>query len=61
MTDSAGGTAESAPVGITVTAEASVVANPATLTVAQGSTGTYAVKLSEAPSSNVTVTTTRTA
>lgn len=61
VTDSAGGTAESAPVGITVAAEASVVANPATLTIAQGSTATYAVKLSEAPSSNVTVTTARTA
>ncbi|MFG1855169.1 glycoside hydrolase family 48 protein [Actinomadura geliboluensis] len=61
VTDSAGGTAESAPVGITVAAEASVVANPATLTIAQGSTAAYAVKLSEAPSSNVTVTTARTA
>ncbi|MFA1543106.1 glycoside hydrolase family 48 protein [Actinomadura monticuli] len=60
VTDSAGGTAESAPVGITVTAEASIVASPATLTVAQGSTATYAVKLSEAPSSDVTVTTART-
>ncbi|MFF4234703.1 glycoside hydrolase family 48 protein [Actinomadura geliboluensis] len=61
VTDSAGGTAESAPVGITVAAEASVVANPATLTIAQGSAAAYAVKLSEAPSSNVTVTTARTA
>ncbi|WP_433469275.1 glycoside hydrolase family 48 protein [Spirillospora sp. CA-128828] len=61
VTDSTGATAESAPVGITVTAEASVVASPATLTVAQGAKATYAVKLSEAPSANVTVTTTRTA
>ncbi|MEU8345516.1 glycoside hydrolase family 48 protein [Spirillospora sp. NPDC048832] len=61
VTDSAGGTAESAPVGITVAAEASVVAGPSKLTVAQGSTATFAVKLSEAPSSDVTVTTARTA
>lgn len=61
VTDSDGVTAESAPVGVTVTAEASVVASPSALTVAQGATATYGVKLSEAPSGNVTVTTTRTA
>ncbi|MEU8803678.1 glycoside hydrolase family 48 protein [Spirillospora sp. NPDC048819] len=60
-TDSNGATAESTPVGITVTAEASVVASPAALTVAQGATAAYGVKLTEAPSANVTVTTTRTA
>ncbi|WP_243716983.1 glycoside hydrolase family 48 protein [Actinomadura darangshiensis] len=61
VTDSTGATAESAPVGVTVAAGATVVASPATLTVAQGAKATYAVKLSEAPSSNVTVTTARTA
>ncbi|WP_244938624.1 glycoside hydrolase family 48 protein [Actinomadura madurae] len=61
VTDSTGATAESAPVGVTVTAEASVVASPAALTIAQGATATYAVRLSEAPSSDVTVTTSRTA
>ncbi|GAA0560341.1 glycoside hydrolase family 48 protein [Actinomadura livida] len=60
-TDSNGATGESTPVGITVTAEASVVASPAALTVAQGSTATFGVRLSEAPSGDVTVTTTRTA
>ncbi|MGI5202020.1 glycoside hydrolase family 48 protein [Spirillospora sp. CA-108201] len=61
VTDSAGATAESAPVGVTVTAAASVVASPAALTVAQGAKAAYAVKLSQAPSAAVTVTTTRTA
>jgi hypothetical protein len=61
VTDSTGATAESAPVGVTVTAAASVVASPAALTVAQGAKAAYAVKLSQAPSATVTVTTTRTA
>lgn len=61
VTDSTGATAESAPVGVTVTAAASVVASPTALTVAQGAKAAYAVKLSEAPSGSVTVTTTRTA
>ncbi|MFD0689309.1 glycoside hydrolase family 48 protein [Actinomadura fibrosa] len=61
VTDSTGATAESAPVGITVTAEASVVAAPAALTVAQGAKATFAVRLSKAPSAATTVTTARTA
>ncbi|MEU9845279.1 cellulose binding domain-containing protein, partial [Actinomadura sp. NPDC048032] len=61
VTDSTGATAESAPVGVAVTAAASVVASPTALTVAQGAKAAYAVKLSEAPSGSVTVTTTRTA
>ncbi|MBO2448843.1 cellulose binding domain-containing protein [Actinomadura barringtoniae] len=60
VTDSMGSTAESAPVGITVVAGASVVAGPTALTVAQGAKATYGIKLSEAPAANVTVTTTRT-
>ncbi|GAA2154876.1 glycoside hydrolase family 48 protein [Actinomadura napierensis] len=60
VTDSAGGTAESEPVGITVTESASVVASPASLTVAQGAKAAFGLKLSQAPSSNVTVTTART-
>jgi hypothetical protein len=54
--DSLGGTASSTPAGITVTASPSVVASPATLSLAQSSTGTVAVKLSSQPSSSVTVT-----
>lgn len=61
VTDSTGATAESAPVGVTVTAAAGVVASPAALTVVQGAKAAYAVKLSQAPSAAVTVTTTRTA
>ncbi|MEU5879540.1 glycoside hydrolase family 48 protein [Spirillospora sp. NPDC047279] len=61
VTDSAGGTAESAPAGITVTEEAAVVASPAALSIAAGTAATYTVKLSRAPAANVTVTTTRTA
>jgi hypothetical protein len=38
----------------------SIVASPATLSVKQGSTGTFGLSLSAAPSANVTVTTTRT-
>ena len=38
---------------------ASIVANPTSSSVAQGKTGTFAVSLSSAPSSNVTLTTTR--
>ncbi|GAA4097356.1 glycoside hydrolase family 48 protein [Actinomadura miaoliensis] len=60
VTDSTGATAESAPVGITVTEEASIVASPTTLTVTQGGKVTYGVKLSKAPASNVTVSTART-
>ncbi|MBA9001608.1 glycoside hydrolase family 48 protein [Thermomonospora cellulosilytica] len=59
-TDSNGSTAESTPVGITVVQQASVVASPGTLTVAQGDTVTYGVRLSEQPSGNVVVRTART-
>jgi hypothetical protein len=38
----------------------SIVASPTTLSVTQGSTGTFGLSLSAAPSANVTVTTTRT-
>ena len=38
---------------------ASIVANPTSLSATQGKTGTFAVSLSAAPTSNVTVTTTR--
>jgi endoglucanase len=38
----------------------SIVASPTTLSVKQGSTGTFGLSLSAAPSANVTVTTTRT-
>ncbi|SEG23158.1 Cellulose binding domain-containing protein, partial [Thermomonospora echinospora] len=60
VTDSNGATAESAPVGITVTAQASVVASPTTLTVPRGTAATYGVRLSRQPSANVAVTTSRT-
>jgi hypothetical protein len=59
--DSLGAAAESAPVGITVTAGPAVVAAPAQLGVRQGTSGTFEVKLSTQPTANVTVTTTRTA
>ena len=58
--DSLGATATSAPAGITVSSTPSVTVAPTTLSVAQGSTGTLAVKLSSAPTANVTVATTRT-
>ena len=57
-TDNQGQTATSSPVAITV-AGPSVVVNPASLTVQQGSTGTFAVSLSTAPTANVTVSVTR--
>jgi len=57
--DSLGASAESTPVGITVASGPAVVASPTQLGVQQGKTGTYTVKLSTQPSSNVTVTTAR--
>ncbi|MEV6957868.1 glycoside hydrolase family 48 protein [Streptomyces sp. NPDC051207] len=57
--DSLGASASSTPVGITVTSGPTVVATPAQLAVQQGKTGTYEVKLSKQPASNVTVTTAR--
>src|SRR5207247_1325539 len=56
--DRHGGTGTSAPAGITVTAAPSVIASPTTLSLAQSSTGTVAVKLSSQPSGSVTVSTT---
>ncbi|MCX5264960.1 glycoside hydrolase family 48 protein [Streptomyces sp. NBC_00199] len=57
--DSLGASAESTPVGITVASGPSVVATPSQLGIQQGKTGTYEVKLSKQPSTNVTVTTAR--
>ncbi|RAG86699.1 cellulose 1,4-beta-cellobiosidase [Streptacidiphilus pinicola] len=53
-TDNAGLTTTSAPVAINVTGP-SILVNPNTLTVQQGSSGTFGVTLSSAPSANVTV------
>jgi Glycosyl hydrolase family 48/Cellulose binding domain/Bacterial Ig domain len=58
VTDSAGQTTTSSPVAITVEA-ASIVANPTSLTVQQGKTGTFGLALSSAPSASVTVTVTQ--
>jgi hypothetical protein len=59
--DSTGATGESTPVGVHVAAGPSVVASPSQVSVAQGGTGTFGVKLSSAPSANVTVAVARTA
>ncbi|MGW3727487.1 glycoside hydrolase family 48 protein, partial [Streptomyces sp. NPDC000851] len=58
--DSLGASASSTPVGITVASGPAVVATPTQLPVRQGRLATYDVKLSTRPSSDVTVTTTRT-
>ncbi|WP_282202872.1 glycoside hydrolase family 48 protein [Kitasatospora fiedleri] len=58
--DSLGASSESTPAGITVAAGPAISATPLTLSVNQGKTGSFAVKLSSRPSANVTVTTTRT-
>ena len=58
--DDKGASATSAPVGITVTPGAAVVASPATVNVGAGSSATFTVALSQAPSGNVTITTART-
>jgi len=57
-------TSDAAPASVTctpggTTISPTVVANPSSLSVAQGSTGTFAVSLSAAPSANVTVTVSR--
>ncbi|NBM17551.1 glycoside hydrolase family 48 protein [Streptomyces sp. GC420] len=57
--DSLGASAESVPVGITVASGPALVASPAQLGVRQGESGTFDLKLSTQPASNVTVTTTR--
>ncbi|WP_184913159.1 glycoside hydrolase family 48 protein [Kitasatospora gansuensis] len=58
--DSTGATGESAPSGITVASGPAITATPVSLSVTQGKTGTFTVKLSAQPTANVTVTTTRT-
>ncbi|MEU3522096.1 cellulose binding domain-containing protein, partial [Streptomyces sp. NPDC006654] len=58
--DSLGASAESTPVGITVTSAPAVVASPTQLGVQQGKSGAFAVKLSARPNADVTVKTTRT-
>ncbi|AZM74485.1 cellulose 1,4-beta-cellobiosidase [Streptomyces sp. KPB2] len=57
--DSMGASADSTPVGITVASGPTVVASPSQLGVQQGESGSYEVKLSEQPTANVTVTTSR--
>ncbi|MGE6738214.1 glycoside hydrolase family 48 protein, partial [Streptomyces sp. NPDC059900] len=58
--DSQGASGESTPAGITVAAGPALVATPSQLGVQQGKSGTFDVKLSTQPASNVTVTTART-
>ncbi|MEV5008355.1 glycoside hydrolase family 48 protein [Streptomyces sp. NPDC055692] len=58
--DSLGASAESTPVGITVASGPAVVASPTQLGIQQGKSGTFDVKLSNQPSSNVTVGVSRT-
>ncbi|MCG5216973.1 glycoside hydrolase family 48 protein [Streptosporangium soli] len=61
-TDDKGATTTSAPVGITVTGttQAAVVATPTSLTVPEGSSASFGVRLSRQPSGSVTVTRTKT-
>ncbi|NJP41959.1 glycoside hydrolase family 48 protein [Actinacidiphila epipremni] len=59
--DSLGASAESTPVGVHVATGPAIVASPTTLSVQQGKTGTFGVKLSSAPTANVTVAVARTA
>ena len=60
--DASGTTATSSAVSVTVNPATTpaVVASPTSLSVTQGSTGTFGVSLSTAPGSNVTVTVSRT-
>ncbi|MEU6004322.1 glycoside hydrolase family 48 protein [Streptomyces sp. NPDC047197] len=58
--DSQGASGESTPVGITVAAGPALVATPSQLGIQQGKSGTFDVKLSTQPASNVTVSTART-
>lgn len=57
--DNLGLTTTSVPAGITVLAGPSVKATPSTMTVALGQAVSYTVALSQAPTSNVTLTTSR--
>ncbi|MFJ5032634.1 glycoside hydrolase family 48 protein [Streptomyces sp. NPDC088560] len=58
--DSTGASAESTPVGVTVASGPSVVASPSQLGVQQGTSGTFGVKLSTQPGTDVTVSVART-
>ncbi|MFJ6212498.1 glycoside hydrolase family 48 protein [Streptomyces sp. NPDC092296] len=58
--DSTGAASESTPVGVHVAAGPALVAVPDSLTVQQGKTGTFQVKLSAKPTANVTATVSRT-
>src|SRR5690348_3903686 len=60
--DASGNTATSSAVAVTVNpaTTSAVIASPNSLSVTQGSTGTFGVSLSTAPASNVTVTVART-
>ncbi|MFI6736040.1 glycoside hydrolase family 48 protein [Nonomuraea sp. NPDC050451] len=60
-TDNGGATTTSAPVGITVSQNTgpALVVSPTTLSVPEAGTASFSVKLSQAPSANVTVTTSR--
>ncbi|WP_405724582.1 cellulose binding domain-containing protein [Streptomyces sp. NBC_00028] len=58
--DSLGASGESTPVGVTVAAGPALVLSPGQLAVQQGKTGTFSVKLSTQPASNVTVSVERT-
>jgi hypothetical protein len=57
--DNLGLTSTSSPAGITVLAGAAVRATPSTMTVPVGQTVSYTVALSQAPTANVTLATTR--
>ncbi|MGI5429780.1 glycoside hydrolase family 48 protein [Streptomyces sp. CA-179760] len=57
--DSMGASANSTPVGITVSSGPTVVASPLQLGVQSGKSGTYEVRLSKQPASNVTVASSR--
>ncbi|MGE5290489.1 MAG: glycoside hydrolase family 6 protein [Micromonosporaceae bacterium] len=61
-TDGSGNTATSSAVTVTVsgTSTPTIVATPTSLAVTQGQTGTFGVTLNQAPTSNVTVTVSRT-
>ncbi|GLW10407.1 cellulose 1,4-beta-cellobiosidase [Microtetraspora sp. NBRC 13810] len=60
-TDNTGAATTSSPVGITVqgTSAPAVVVSPETITVPEGGTATFGVRLNRQPSGNVTVTTAR--
>ncbi|AXI79030.1 glycoside hydrolase family 48 protein [Peterkaempfera bronchialis] len=57
--DSLGASTESAPVGVHVASGPALVAVPDSLSVQQGKTATFQVKLSQAPTANVTATVSR--